>query len=94
MRSIHLSRGLLASLLLVGLSACGGGGAGVADATVANEPPASASTTDAGLVDYTVSLAQTPAESAPPEPVDLSNFTPPPTSETALPVATSADEAV
>lgn len=83
---------LISTALAGGLSACGGGGD--AATVTSNEPPLSASASDAGLVAYTASVAEAPADPAPAEPVDLSNFTPPPTTETDDPVATSADEVI
>lgn len=71
--------------LIGGLTACGGGGG------AENVPPLSASRSDAGLVAYTASVAESPPESAPDDPVDLSNFTPPPKTEDGDPIATSAD---
>jgi hypothetical protein len=80
----YFSTPVISIVLAVGLSACGGGsdGGSVGTPVTSNEPPLSASASDA------------PAEPAPAEPVDLSNFTPPPTTETDDPVATSADEVI
>lgn len=87
-----------ASLLLIGmLSACGGGG-GYTDPVVTptpvvtNEPPASASASDAGFVSYVVSLAAALMDMA--IPVDLSNFVQPAAAaDNVPPVATINDSA-
>ncbi len=79
----------LAPLVLIGgLSACGGD-----DGPAPNVPPNSAAASDTGLVAYTADIANTPPQSAPAEPVDLDNFTPPaPAPDSQLPMETSADE--
>ena len=96
-KSISIPRAA-ASLLLIGLlSACGGGG-GYSDPVVTpapvvtNEPPASASASDSGLVSYVLSLAATFMDMA--LPVDLSNFVPPAAAaDNVPPVATINDSA-
>lgn len=92
-KSIIIQRAA-ASLLLIGLlSACGGGGNytdPMPPPEAKNEPPASASASDAGLVSYVASVTATLLDMA--EPVDLSNFTPPAAAaENTLPVATVND---
>ena len=82
-------------ILAGGLTACGGGGGEspiTPVGTVDNTPPATASATDAGLVAYTATVAETSPAAAPDDPVDLSSFTPPPKTEDGDPIATSADE--
>ena len=89
-----------ASLLLIGLlSACGGGDGYTAPVVtptptpvVTNEPPASASASDAGFVSYVVSLAAALMDMA--IPVDLSNFVQPAAAaDNVPPVATINDSA-
>jgi ABC-type glycerol-3-phosphate transport system substrate-binding protein len=92
---LKLSRGAaLAALLGTLLTACGGGSDNPAPPSTAvdtTHPPASASASTDGQVAYVASLSATTSETG--DPVILDDYTPPmDTSETAPPVATSADD--
>lgn len=77
MRTFHQAstRWALTTALLLGLSACGGGGGDEVVLSPAADVPASASTTPTAFTGYVDTSVQSSSETA--EPLDLSGVAPP-----------------